>query len=88
MHMYDKKTPRDRIHFRQRTEATFGKKLEDIELKGKDREEHWNKIERAFDLLATVIYAGKKWRRRIIHGIKSIFSRLYLRRSFASFAIR
>ncbi|KAG2031814.1 hypothetical protein BDR03DRAFT_1028116 [Suillus americanus] len=53
MHMYDKKTPRDRIHFRQRTEAAFGKKLEDIELKGTEREELWKKIERAFDLLAT-----------------------------------
>jgi glutathione S-transferase len=53
MHMYDKKTPRDRIHFRHRTEAAFGKKLEDIELKGKEREEHWKKIEHAFDLLAT-----------------------------------
>ncbi|KAG2353592.1 hypothetical protein BDR07DRAFT_1432771 [Suillus spraguei] len=52
MHMYDKKTPRDRIHFRQRIEATLAKKLEDIELKGKDREEHWKKLERAFDLLA------------------------------------
>jgi hypothetical protein len=27
MHMYDKKTPRDRVHFRKRTEAAFGKKL-------------------------------------------------------------
>ncbi|KAG2110512.1 uncharacterized protein F5147DRAFT_772291 [Suillus discolor] len=35
----------------------LGKKLEDIELKGKDREEHWNKIERAFDLLATSMRA-------------------------------
>ncbi|KAG2144496.1 glutathione S-transferase [Suillus clintonianus] len=58
MHMYDKKTPRDRIHFRKRTEAAFGKKLEDIELRGKEREEHWNKIEGAFDLLATFMQAG------------------------------
>jgi glutathione S-transferase len=55
MHMYDKKTPRDRVHFRERTEAAFGKKLEDIELRGKEREEHWKKIEGAFDLLETVM---------------------------------
>ncbi|KAG1726543.1 uncharacterized protein EDB91DRAFT_59662 [Suillus paluster] len=58
MHMYDKKTPRDRIHFRQRTEAAFGKKLEDIELRGKEREEHWKKIEDAFNLLATFMQTG------------------------------
>ncbi|KAG1724518.1 glutathione S-transferase, partial [Suillus paluster] len=58
MHMYERKTPRDRIHFRQRTEAAFGKKLEDIELRGKEREEHWKKIEGAFDLLASFIQAG------------------------------
>lgn len=55
MHMYDKKTPRDQVHFRERTEAALGKKLEDIELKGKEREEHWKKIEGAFDLLETVM---------------------------------
>ncbi|KAG2147882.1 uncharacterized protein EDB93DRAFT_393940 [Suillus bovinus] len=58
MHMYDKKTPRDRVHFRERIEAAFGKKLEDIELRGKEREEHWKKIEGAFDLLATFMQAG------------------------------
>ncbi|KAG2065144.1 hypothetical protein BDR04DRAFT_1033530 [Suillus decipiens] len=58
MHMHDKKTQRDRIHFRKRTEAALGKKLEDIELRGKEREEHWKKIEGAFDLLATFMQAG------------------------------
>lgn len=58
MHMYDKKTPRDRIHFRERTEAAVGKKLEDIELRGKEREERWQSIEGAFDLLATFMQAG------------------------------
>ncbi|KAG1743046.1 hypothetical protein EDB19DRAFT_1927488 [Suillus lakei] len=33
-------------------------KLEDIELRGKDREEHWKKIEGAFDLLATFMQSG------------------------------
>ncbi|KAG1817174.1 uncharacterized protein BJ212DRAFT_1461002 [Suillus subaureus] len=58
MHMHDKKTPRDRVHFRKRTEAAFGKKLEDIELRGKEREEQWKKIEGAFDLLARLMKAG------------------------------
>jgi glutathione S-transferase len=58
MHMHDKKTPRDRIHYRKRTEAAFGKKLEDIELEGKEREEHWKTIEGAFDLLARFMRAG------------------------------
>ncbi|KAF9222434.1 hypothetical protein BS17DRAFT_756152 [Gyrodon lividus] len=53
MHMYDKKTPRDRVHFRQRMEAAFGKKLEDIELKEPERTPAWKRIEKAFDLLAT-----------------------------------
>ncbi|KAG1743044.1 hypothetical protein EDB19DRAFT_1827444 [Suillus lakei] len=58
MHMHDKKTPRDRTHFRKRTEAAFGKTLEDIELRGKDLEEHGKKIEGAFDLLTTSMQAG------------------------------
>ncbi|OAX36100.1 hypothetical protein K503DRAFT_721933 [Rhizopogon vinicolor AM-OR11-026] len=58
MHLYDKKTPRDRIHFRTRTEAALGKKLEDIELRGEEREEHWKKIEAAFDLLASFMQVG------------------------------
>ncbi|KAJ8592906.1 hypothetical protein M405DRAFT_931198 [Rhizopogon salebrosus TDB-379] len=58
MHLYDKKTPRDRIHFRKRTEAAYGKKLEDIELAGREREEQWKKVEGAFDLLATFMQTG------------------------------
>ncbi|KAG2110509.1 uncharacterized protein F5147DRAFT_126489 [Suillus discolor] len=58
MHMHDKKTLQDRTHFRKRTEAAFGRKLEDIELRGKEREAHWKKIEDAFDLLATFMRAG------------------------------
>ncbi|KAH7915563.1 glutathione S-transferase, partial [Hygrophoropsis aurantiaca] len=52
MHMYDKKTPRDRVHFRERMEAAFGKRLEDIELQGREREEAWKRIEVVFDLLS------------------------------------
>ncbi|KAH7890437.1 glutathione S-transferase [Phlebopus sp. FC_14] len=52
MHMYDKKSPRDRVHFRERMEAAFGKKLEDIELKEPERTEAWKRLESAFDLLA------------------------------------
>jgi len=58
MDLYSKKTPRDRIHFRQRTEAAYGKKLEDIELKGSEREEQWEKIEGAFNLLASFMQVG------------------------------
>ncbi|KAH7920843.1 hypothetical protein BV22DRAFT_1097488, partial [Leucogyrophana mollusca] len=52
MHMYDKKTPRDRAHFRERMEAAFGKRLEDIELQGREREDAWKRIAGVFDLLA------------------------------------
>ncbi|EGN94392.1 hypothetical protein SERLA73DRAFT_188253 [Serpula lacrymans var. lacrymans S7.3] len=62
MHMYSKKTPRDRAHFRQRMEAAFGKKLEDIELKGRDREEAWKRIEGSFDLLSKLLEKN-------VHGI-------------------
>jgi len=52
MHTYDKKTPRDRIDFRRRMEAAFGKPLEDIEFKGAARDEAWRELEGAFDELA------------------------------------
>ncbi|EIW78908.1 hypothetical protein CONPUDRAFT_60018 [Coniophora puteana RWD-64-598 SS2] len=52
MHMYDKKTPRDRADFRRRMEAAFGRPLEDIEFKGTAREEAWRELEGAFDELA------------------------------------
>ncbi|KIJ62249.1 hypothetical protein HYDPIDRAFT_30515 [Hydnomerulius pinastri MD-312] len=60
MHMYDKKTPRDRVHFRQRMEAAFGKKLEEIELKGPERAEAWKRIEGAFDFLVACMAKNEK----------------------------
>ncbi|KIJ16254.1 hypothetical protein PAXINDRAFT_114066 [Paxillus involutus ATCC 200175] len=60
MHMYDKKTPRDRVYFRQRMEAAFGKKLEDIELKEPERTLAWKRMEEAFDLLATIMTKNGK----------------------------
>ncbi|KAF9240038.1 glutathione S-transferase [Melanogaster broomeanus] len=55
MHMYDKKTPRDRVYFRQRMEAAYGQKLEDIELKEPQRTQAWKRIEKAVDSLATAM---------------------------------
>jgi glutathione S-transferase len=50
MHTHDEKTPQDRMHYHKRTEAAFEKKLEDIELEGKEREEHWKAGGSAGDL--------------------------------------
>ena len=52
MDLYNTKLPIDQEHFRKRMEAKFGTKLEDIELRGLERQMAWIEVQNAFDALA------------------------------------
>lgn len=59
MEIYNAKPPRDKVYFRERIEEMFGKKLEDIELQGPEREEAYKGLEQAFLRLSEYFPNGK-----------------------------
>jgi glutathione S-transferase len=44
-------SPASKDYFRRTREARFGKKLEEIEPTGKEREEAWNRVRKGFDIV-------------------------------------
>ena len=61
MAFYRSKTPRDQADFRKRTEAAYGKKLEEIEKQGPEREAAYKELEELFGKLVTA------WRKNENH---------------------
>ena len=61
MAFYRSKTPRDQADFRSRTEAAYGKKLEEIEKQGPEREAAYKESEELFGKLVTA------WRKNENH---------------------
>ncbi|KAF9465917.1 hypothetical protein BDZ94DRAFT_276696 [Collybia nuda] len=53
------KSPRDQADFRARIEGRFGKKFEEIELQGAEREAAWKDVERALGSLSNFFPGGK-----------------------------
>ncbi|KAF9465918.1 hypothetical protein BDZ94DRAFT_1159222 [Collybia nuda] len=53
------KPPIDQADFRVRMEGRFGKKFEEIELRGEEREAAWQDVERAFKKLSGFFPKGK-----------------------------
>lgn len=53
------KPPTDQKDFRARMETRFGRKFEEIELQGEEREAAWKDVERAFKTLSAYFPQGK-----------------------------
>ncbi|KAH7920844.1 hypothetical protein BV22DRAFT_1179819 [Leucogyrophana mollusca] len=58
MGIYSKKGPRDQLHLRRRTEAAFGKAIDEVQSTGQDREILLKKLEGAFGLFAESLMKG------------------------------